>query len=241
MKIYFLMIWYGLYMILEFFRGGVIFVLKKLGKEKAADRYVRNKYVAWAKFSINILNHKVDSVGVENIPKGPCVFVMNHQSLFDIPALVLNADRLIGFIAKKELLKVPILGQWLKAVHSVPIDRENIREAINVINKGVENLQSGYSMAIFPEGTRAKDGKLKEFKKGSLKLATKANVPIVPVTIDGSYKGYEEEKKFKTANIKIIFDEPIYPDKLTKEEQRELATIVHDKIEANLKKIRLES
>lgn len=238
MKIYFLMIWYGLYMILEFFRGGVIFFLKRFSSKETVDRYVKEKYIAWARFSMNILNHKIESKGVDNIPEGPCVFVMNHQSLFDIPALVLNADRLIGFIAKKELLKVPILGLWLRAVHSVPIDRSNIREAINVINKGVENLHEGYSMAIFPEGTRAKDGKLKDFKKGSLKLATKANVPIVPVTIDGSYKGYEESKKFRGANIKIIFDEPIYPEKLTKEEQRDLAEIIHDKIEENLKKMR---
>lgn len=222
------------YMTLQAIRGWILFAILKLRGQKAADVYGAKKYIAWARATLKIADVKVNVIGKERIPEGACVFVGNHQSNFDIPVLVASANRSIGFIAKKELLKVPVVGYWLQQVHSVTIDRENVREAINVINLGVENIKKGYSMGIFPEGTRAKDGKIKEFKKGSLKLATKANAPIVPVTIDGTYRAYEEEKKFKAAEVTITFGEPIYPEKLSREEQKELANIVHDIIASNL-------
>ena len=101
-------------------------------------------------------------------------------------------DRLVGFVAKKEVLKVPILSYWLPRAKCIPLDRQNPRDAVRVINEGVKNLKDGYSMMIFPEGTRSLDGKHSPFKKGSLKLAIKAKVPIVPVTIDASFTSFEK-------------------------------------------------
>lgn len=215
-------------------------IIKRLKGQEAVDKFAGQKYIDWAKTSLKVPGHEVIVYGKENIPSEACVFIANHQSIFDIPLLVATSERNIGFIAKKELLKVPVIGQWLKAIHSVPIDRDNIREAIKVINQGVENINNGYSMAIFPEGTRAKNGVLKEFKKGSLKLATKANAPIIPVTIDGTYKGYEEGKKIRSAKMTIVFGEPIYIEKLTAEEKRDISAYVKNIIEENLKKIRTD-
>lgn len=224
-------------MIHLFFAGVGIRMMTFFGNGKRVEVYKTKKFLNWAKFTVNILGLRVTYEGQDNIPDETCVFIGNHQSILDIPVLICGANRRIGFIAKKELLKVPILGFWFKIVHCVPIDRENVREAIKAINEGVENLKNGHSMAIFPEGTRSKDGNINEFKKGSLKLATKANVPVIPVTIDGAFRAYEEKKKFKSADIKVMFGKPIYPQNLSKEEIKDLSKIVHDEIANNLNKL----
>lgn len=237
MRTFFLGITYVIYMIIFYIRGLIAKSLIRIKGEEAAEKYKTRKIVNWANFTVRILGLRVKYEGQEQIPKDTCVFVSNHQSILDIPILILGVQRSIGFIAKKELLKVPVIGFWLQLGHCVPIDRENIREAIKVINEGVKNLQNGYSMAVFPEGTRAKNGKIAEFKKGSLKLATKGNVPIVPVTIDGAFKAYELDGKFKSADVKVRFGKPIYPSTLSKEEQNDLSKIVHDIIASNLNQL----
>ena len=115
------------------------------------------------------------------------------------------------------------------------MDRENPREALKAINQGAENLRSGYSMVIFPEGTRSKSHNIGEFKKGSLKMAIKAKVPIVPITIDGSYKIFEEHNGWlRKGEIKLTVGKPLYLDKLTSEEQKKLSEIVKMEIVKNL-------
>lgn len=138
-----------------------------------------------------------------------------------------------GFVAKKEMVKTPILGiGW--DYNWVPLDRENAREAIKAIREGANNIKNGYSMAIFPEGTRSKDGKLREFKKGSLKLATMAKAPVVPVSINGAYRAYEIDRKFKPIDITVTFGEPIYTENLTREEEKELMEKVRGIVLKNL-------
>ena len=143
-------------------------------------------------------------------------------------------DRLVGFVAKKEMLKSPVIGMWLEKAHCIPLDRENPREAIKTINYGVELLKKGYSLAIFPEGTRSKDGNIGEFKKGSLKLATKAKAPIVPIAIDRAYTSFEKDKKFKPSKIKVTFGNAISTAELTKEEEKTLNEDVRNIIKSYL-------
>ena len=140
----------------------------------------------------------------------------------------------MGFVAKKEMVKTPIIGYWMGKYNCVPLDRENPREALKVIREGSENIKNGYSMAIFPEGTRSKDGVLREFKKGSLKLATMAKAPVVPVTIDGAYRAFEIDGKFKPIDITVTFGEPIYTADLTREEEKQLMDKVRSIIAKNL-------
>lgn len=240
MKLIFMLISYGIYMIGLRIKGSIYKILKKFSTKEKAEAYRDRVVFNWANFTIKIIGLKVNVVGKENIPKEACVFISNHQSILDIPVLFYGAHRVMGFIAKKELLKVPVIGYWLKVAHCVPIDRENVREAIKVIQIGSENLLKGDSMGIFPEGTRAKDGIMKPLKKGSLKLATKAKAPIVPVTINGTYKAYELNKKIQSAEVTIIFDKPIYTDNISREEERELHTKVQDVIMKNLEKLQKE-
>ena len=225
---------YVIYMGIFFIKSLFVPIIKKISGKEAAEKYIHKSVQKWCKFTFDIVGIELESEGIENIPDETCLFVGNHQGILDIPALMLTAEKTIGFIAKKELLKVPVMGRWIMLCNSVAIDRENPRDAVRVIKEGVEKLNSGYSLGIYPEGTRAKDGKIKEFKAGSLKLATRANVPIVPVMVDGTYKAYELNKKFQPAKVKVKYGKPLYVDNMTKEEQKNLAKIIHDIIEKDL-------
>ena len=114
------------------------------------------------------------------------------------------------------------------------MDRENTREAIKVILEGVNYLKEGHSLCIFPEGTRSKSNNVGSFKKGSLKLALKSGVPIVPVTIDGAYKILEENNRLRKAHVIVTVDKPIYTEGMTKEEQNDLIDEIKSKIVKNL-------
>jgi 1-acyl-sn-glycerol-3-phosphate acyltransferase len=189
----------------------------------------------WARYTLKIIGVKVNIKGLENLPKENCLFVSNHQGNADFLVLMSELDKHLGFLAKKEILKIPVIRTWMKEMHCVFIDRENIRESLKAINKGIENLNNGYSMLIFPEGTRSKSHKLGEFKKGSMKMALKASVPVVPLVIDNSFKVFEEGKgKLKASIINMSILEPINVNDLTKEEKANLADIIKNKIEKEL-------
>lgn len=133
------------------------------------------------------------------------------------------------------MMKIPVIGYWLEKTKSVPLDRDNPRSAIKSINDGINNINEGCSMVIFPEGTRSKDGKVGEFKKGSLKLATKSKVPIVPVSIDRASRSFEDNRKFRPAKIKVVFGEKVDTKKLSKEEEKSLTENIRNTIIFNLK------
>lgn len=210
--------------------------LKKHASEEAVQDYVYDAANKWSMFIIKCLGLNVTVIGAENIPEETCLFVGNHQGVLDIPLVIANSGRLVGFIAKKEILKWGFISSWMKEMNCIFMDRSNVRESVKSINEGVEKLKAGHSLVIFPEGTRSKGPKLGEFKKGSMKLATKSGVPVVPVTIDGSYKAREGNKnnRLSKADITLTFSKPIYVDKLTKEEQNNLVDIVKDIIDSNL-------
>ncbi|WP_426349537.1 lysophospholipid acyltransferase family protein [Alloiococcus sp. CFN-8] len=205
------------------------FLLRFKG-EKAAEEYKNKVALNWSRHTLKVINMSYDAYGLDNIPSENCLFVANHQSILDVPLLIDAVKRPIAFVAKKELKKIPILRGWVGALNCLFLDRSNNREAIKTINHGIELLKSGTSMGIFPEGTRAKDGAIKEFKKGSLRLAIRSKKPIVPVAISGSYKGLEEKGRLVSARVKITFLEPIYTENISKEEQNNLTEIIRENI-----------
>ena len=204
------------------------------GLEKATEYASRSIYL-WSKFTINVVGMDIRVEGRENIPDKTCLFVGNHTSILDIPVIFYSADRHIGFISKKEVLKVPVLSYWLERGKCIALDRQNPRDAVRMISEGVKNLKEGYSMMIFPEGTRSLDGKTLPFKKGSMKLATKAKVPIVPVTIDASFTSFEENNKFKPSTITVTFHKAIETVNLTKDEEKTLSEDVRNIIIGSLR------
>jgi len=213
--------------------------IKKKKSIEEAEVYLFKVATNWANFVLRVAGLNLTVIGKENIPNGPCLFVGNHQSDFDIPVILANMNRLTGAVAKEDMKKIPILSYWMKQIHCVFMDRKNPREALKSMAEGTENLKNGYSMLIFPEGTRSRSNNMGEFKKGSMRLAIKAGVPIVPITVYDTYKVMEGNKgKIKKANAKLIIDKPIYLDDMTKEEKVNLSDFVKDIIQNNLDKER---
>lgn len=184
---------------------------------------------------IKLSDSTVNVHGLENIPEGPVLFVSNHQSNMDIAMICGFIDKPKGFIAKKELEKLPLISKWITLAGSIYLDRENPRKSMEGILEGIKTLKNGHSLVVFPEGTRSKGDKMGEFKAGSFKLATKSKVPIVPLTIDGTYRVMEANKiLIKPSNINFYIHEPIYTDKLSKEELAALPETVENIVRSKL-------
>jgi 1-acyl-sn-glycerol-3-phosphate acyltransferase len=127
---------------------------------------------------------KVKVIGAENLKEGQSyVFVSNHRSYLDTAALFRYAGKRIGLVAKKELLKVPVLGQGMSFVNIIAIDRSNPERSLASMEKAREVVRAGYSFGVFVEGTRAMPGELLPFKKGAFHLALQTGVPVIPVAI----------------------------------------------------------
>lgn len=206
---------------------------------KARTSYIHKKSYNWANWVMKLANAKVTVKGKENIPKNKTIlFVANHQSNFDIPILISSLDLPIGFIAKKELEKWPILSTWMRYNNCIFMDRSNLRKSAQSIVEGANLLKNGHSLVIFPEGTRSKGGPIQEFKAGSFKLATKSKCTIVPITINGSHKLLEANKnRVKGGNVELIIHPAIDVATLEKSELETLNEKVYSIVNSDYKKI----
>ena len=154
---------------------------------------------------------RVRVTGLESLdPKQTYVFVANHRSYLDTAAMFIYTRRRIGLLAKKELLKVPVLGVGMGFVNVMAIDRTNRDSAIRTTEAAAKRIRSGISFAVFVEGTRARPGELLPFKKGAFYMARQAGVPVVPVAITNSDvlmgKGTGEAR---SGTIEMVFLPPV--------------------------------
>ena len=154
-------------------------------------------------------------IGLENIPKDePVVFIGNHRGFFDTVVSYSRMPRLTGFIAKKEMIGIPLLSQWMVQMNCLFLDRSNIKEGLKTILTGIEKVKGGISMWIFPEGTRNKSedpADLMEFREGSLKIAEKSGCPVIPVAITGTDDVFERHIPWiRKSHVIIEYGEPIY-------------------------------
>lgn len=161
----------------------------------------------WARSILKICGARLHVTGLENIPaEGALLFVSNHQSDIDIVVFLSCVTRPIGFVAKIEMLKVPLMRTWMRHMRCVFLDRKDIRQSAKTILEGIGVLKSGHSLVLFPEGTRTRSNDTLPFKAGGFKLATKPKVPVVPVTISGTYKIMEENHyRIKPADVYVTF------------------------------------
>ncbi len=177
--------------------------------------------------------------GLENLPEEKGVlFVSNHQSLFDVPILMQVMEAPTAFVAKKELRKIPGIGLWIRMIGGLFMDRQDIKQSMQVILDAGNEMKKGLNMAIYPEGTRSKGDHHNEFKAGSLKPATMAKTAVVPVYVDGSYRIFEGNKGFRVtpAEVHVYVGRPISMKELTRGEQKALAASIED-IVCNLPKV----
>jgi 1-acyl-sn-glycerol-3-phosphate acyltransferase len=184
----------------------------------------------WALMIIKIIGCKVTVQGRDKIPqKGGLCFVSNHGSIFDILLLLAYTGRPIAFIAKKELVYIPFLNIWISVLGGLYIDRKNNRRAVRTIKKGIGRIKSGSAMIIFPEGHRSRGQGLLPFHPGSLKLATQAEAPIIPVAIHGSYDVFEKTYRAQAVPVKMTFGDPVFTSELPTADRKQ---ILSDKIYA---------
>jgi 1-acyl-sn-glycerol-3-phosphate acyltransferase len=184
----------------------------------------------WATFGakawLRLSGVRVKVKGLENLdPKQTYVFVSNHRSYLDTATLFVFTGRRIGLLAKKELLKVPILGVGMGFVNVMAIDRTNRERALRTTDAAAKRIQSGVSFAVFVEGTRAKPGELLPFKKGAFYMAKQANVPVVPVAIKNSDvlmgKGTGEARG---GVVEMVLMPPVSTSKV--ETDKDIATLI---------------
>lgn len=203
---------------------------KKIEAAKAAGDFEKERELilaatsTWGPMVMDMFKCRVEVDGLDNLPEeGPVVIIGNHQGYADIAAYFAAFRKFqFGFVAKRELAKIPLYGSWMPRIRSVFIERDDPRASLEAIKAGVALLEQGFSLVIFPEGTRSKGPVCGPFMKGSIKLATKPGVPIVPVSMNGTYKMFEETGIISPTLIRIIVHEPIPTKGISRQEEKEL-------------------
>lgn len=186
-------------------------------------------------FIVRAVGARIRVEGRENIPPGVCIFVANHTSNADPPAIVGAIPRRIAILAKKSLFRIPIVGQAFRLARFVPVDRSDREAAMASVAKAVEYLKEGVSFLIYPEGTRSPDGRLLPFKKGAFVMAIKAGAPIVPVAVAGAHRVMrKKELRIHPGEIVVRFQPPIDAAAYTLEQRGALAARVHAALAAGL-------
>lgn len=204
--------------------------------EKEREQII-NSTSTWGRGIMKKYKIKLNVTGIENVPAGPVLFVSNHQGYADIPVFFAAIpEKQFGFVAKTSLGKIPIFGEWIRDIRSIFIERDDARSSLKTMGEGIALLKQGFSLVIFPEGTRSKGNQMGEFKKGSLRLATKPGIPVVPVTLNGTYRVYEELGYVRSgASIDFYIHPAIETKTLSKLEANNLAERVEEIIKSKLR------
>lgn len=209
------------------------------GELEKEREQILNSTTTWGQGIMKKYKITLNVFGLENIPEGPVLFVSNHQGYADIPVFgAVITMKQIGFVAKNTLGKIPVFGEWIRDIRSVFIERDDARSSLKTMEEGAELLSKGFSLVIFPEGTRSRGPEPGEFKKGSLRLAIKSGVPIVPVTLDGTYRVFEKKGYVEPGAFVEFHVHPAIETKgLSKAEQNGLAEKVETVIRTKLEEI----
>lgn len=219
---------------------GIEWLIGKVSK-KTMD-YSSLRLVQWAfNMIIKLAGIELTVIGEENISEGPVLYIGNHRSFFDVPITYPRCPIRTGYIAKKEMEKVPLLSTWMKRLHCLFLDRNDLKQGLKTILTAIEKVKSGISICIFPEGTRNKNEDeldMLPFHEGSFKIAAKANCPIIPMAISGSADIWENHfPRVKKTHVILEYGKPIYIDQLEKEDKKHLGAytqnIIHEMLVKN--------
>ena len=148
--------------------------------------FMYNRFQEGLRIGLHIAGIHVHTEGLENIPKGVCIFASNHASNLDPIALTPNIPRRISLLAKKEVFDIPVLSKAIRMAKLIPVDRGDSEAAADSVDLAVKYLKEGLSFCVYPEGTRSRDGRLLPFKRGTFVMAIRAGVPVVPVSLAGT-------------------------------------------------------
>ena len=194
------------------------------------------------RFILWITGAKVTVIGEETVPKDtPVLYIGNHRSYFDILLTYSRCPIRTGYIAKKEMEKIPLLSTWMRYLHCLFLDRKDIKKGLKTILSGIELIKSGISVCIFPEGTRNRnesDLELLEFHEGSFRLATKTDCLIVPIAMNNTVSIFEKQfPKIRKNHVVLEYCKPFRPSELSKEDQKHIGeytrTLKHETLKKN--------
>lgn len=198
--------------------------LRESGDIEAEKELIWRESGIWAENTAKALRINFEIEGEENIPeRGPLMVYSDHQGMADILSIyyLFRNHFQIGFVSKEEWRKLPVLSTAIEYTRSIFLERENSRAAIRAIEEAKELLSQGFNLAIYPEGTRARCNKPGEFKMAAFKFAEKAGVPILPVTIDGSYKVFEIDNNYHPdETIKITVHPLVHIEDMNRDERK---------------------
>lgn len=218
----------------------VLCLLGKVEKWRYKTDLIALRIVQWAfKCMLFIAGTKTIVIGEEHVPKDqPVLYIPNHRSYFDILLLYSRVPGLTGFVSKDSMKKFYLLRDWMKKLYCLFLNRENPREGLKTILQGIENINNGISMCIFPEGTRNKmDGEMLPFKEGSMKMAEKTGCLVIPVALSNTAEIFENHMPWiRSCKVVIEYGAPIDPKTLSRQEQKHLGAMCRDKIQEMLDK-----
>lgn len=190
----------------------------------------------WAWTILKICMVRVEVEGAGNLERGRTYIVAsNHQSLFDTPIVFAYLPISFRILYKKSLNRIPFLGWHIFMSGHIGVERENPTKARESLEHAAERIRKGTSVVVFPEGTRSYDGVMRAFKKGSFRLAIKAGVPVVPMSIIGSHLVMQKGRvTVHPRSVKLVIDGPIPTADLDEEQADELAQQVRAVVSRNL-------
>ncbi len=229
-KIGWIFLWAGIMTLLLFLPMVISSLLSRTGNLAFSISKI------WARVMLLVSATRVSAVGKEKIEKGRSyVIISNHQSQYDILAIVTSLGVQFRWIIKQEILRVPLFGYALYASRNIFIDRRDPDRARKSIRKGLDRLPRGASVMFFAEGTRSPDGRLLPFKKGGFAVALERSYPVLPVTVNGSRRVLPKGSvEFHPGRIEVVIGDPIETSGYGLDRIGELMERTRDVIESNL-------
>jgi 1-acyl-sn-glycerol-3-phosphate acyltransferase len=164
----------------------------------------------WGRAFLRLSGCRLRVEGVADLPGGGAVLVSNHQSLVDIPLLLAAFPRPVKFLAKRELGEIPLFGKAMAAAGNLFVDREDPRDAVQLLREAGASVRAGTLLVVFPEGTRSPDGSVGDFKTGAFFIAQRSGMPVVPVYIDGGNRALPKGSlRFRPAELYVRVMPPL--------------------------------
>jgi 1-acyl-sn-glycerol-3-phosphate acyltransferase len=224
---------YAVIVLYTLFWGVIACVLALVDRSGEGVIWVGRRWVGWI---LALCHVRVDAEGFDNFdPSCPYVVMSNHQSVFDIAALLKTLPMSFRFVAKRELTRIPLFGWALALGGHIIIDRGRRERAVHSLEQAARRIRGGVTVIIFPEGTRSPTGELREFKSGGFHLALQAGVPVLPVSVSGSRRiASKRSLRIESGRILIRYGRPIPTEGLGVDDRGQLKEAVRRAILAGM-------